>query len=429
MKKICVRAGLLAAAFAVFAAVLPVFFTRVSAVEESGFTHLLTTNNPDCYAEITIEGNHFTIDGKSVNDPVRDVGLSTDYANVSDYVFSIEEDTSFHAEFNVESDSDYPEGPCNLWLGKESSLIIYYRIHQDESGWYFPDNGLAERNAAKLENILTAPPEASSYYISETADPEEIADTLAELEAIVQEVCADEQDDYKKAFMIYRWIAENIYYDMDASNTEVTLDTVSIHNVLERRRTTCAGFANTCCAMLEVAGMRSVNLKGTAVGRDVTYDMLLTAGENHEFSAFWYEAEKRWVYVDSCWGSNGRYQNGEYVYNKPASDKYFDVSDEIFALDHRIDKVEERNYMGALITEEETEETAAEPAEPSETQPDQSKATEPGKTSAPDRTVITATSSLVPKDNNSDIAIYIATGAAGVVIVILGIILAVRKKH
>lgn len=428
MKKRCVKAGAFVGAFAVFAAVMSAF-TNVSAVGEMGFTHVFTTNNPDSYAEITIEGNHFTVDGRAVNNPVNKVYILMDSGDISGYEFIVGEDNSFHAEFYAEDSADW----SYFRMGSESNLVMSYRIQHDENGWYFPDNGLAELNAAKLDNILTAAPEASSYYISQTADPQEIEDTLAELEGIVQEVCGDEQDDYKKAFMIYRWIAENIYYDEDASNTEVTLDTVAIHNVLQRRRTTCAGFANTCCAMLEIAGIRSVNLKGAAVGHDVTYEMLPTTGENHEFSAFWYEAENRWVYVDSCWGSNGRYKNGEYKYDLPASDKYFDVTDEVFALDHRIDKVEERNYMGALITEEETGEITTEPIEEladtsSENQPPQSSSEEVERSTAP-VTTIGANQEDSRDDNSFNIAIYISVGAVGVAILITGIILAVRKKH
>ena len=416
MKKFCMKAGAFAVAFAI---ALPAFFTGVLAAEERGFTHFEITHNPDCYADITIEGDHFTVDGRTVKDPAVSVKFSSSDVEISDYEFTEGDDCAFHAEF----DAAFAEEWCNLWIVGESKLIMAYRVHHDENGWYLPDNGLAALNAEKLEHILTAVPEASAYYISQTADPEEIELTLAELEEIVQEVCADEQDDYKKAYLIYRWIIENIYYDKDAAAIEVTLDTVAIHNVLERRRTTCAGYSNTFCAMLEIAGIRSVNLKGAAATGEVLYEELLTTGENHEFTAFWYEAEERWVYVDPTWGSNGKYEDGEYHYDYPPSDKYFDVTGEAFALNHRIDKVEERNYTAVLNAEEETEETTTEPPEAEETE-----ATEATETTAPTATQPPVTTKAEEPAQKGNPAVYIIIGAAGAAAVITGIILAVRKK-
>ena len=418
MKRSCIRAACFAAAFALTFSML---FTNVSALTDSGFTHLSITNDPDCRADITIEGNHFTVDGRTVKDPVRGVRFSVNAAEISNYEFTKEDDYTFHAEFDAVLSGDW----CQLWLVQESDVVMSFIIQYDENGWSFPDNGLAALNAEKLENIQTAVPEASAFYISQTADPDEIEWTLTELESIVREVCGDEQDDYRKAYLIYRWVAENIYYDKDAAATEVTLDTIAIHNVLERRRTTCAGYSNTFSAMLEIAGIRSVNLKGAAQSGEVTYDTLLTAGENHEFTAFWYEAENRWAYADATWGSNGKYEDGEYYYAYPAMDYFFDVSDEVFALRHRIDKVEERNYTGSLNTEVETEETTAETPETTEAVTSQSTGKTTSTAASTTQTSAAAHGSEAAQKGNY--FIYIAIGAAGVVIVIIGIILAIRK--
>lgn len=415
MKKFCIKAGAFAIAFAI---ALSSFFTGVSALTEKGFTHFEITHNPYCYAEITIEGDHFTVDGRAVNDPVRSVKFSGSAAEISNYEFTKGDDYTFHAEFDAVLSEDW----CYFWLVCESDLAMNYRIEYDEKGWRFPDSGLAQLNAEKLEDIRTAAPEASAYYISQTADPEEIEETLAQLEQIVEEVCGDEQDDYTKAYLLYRWIGENIYYDKDAAATEVTLDTIAIHNVLERRRTTCAGYSNTYCAMLEIAGIRSVNLKGAAASNGVTYEELLTTGENHEFTAFWYEAENRWAYVDPTWSTYGRYENGEYSNNFPATDRQFDASGEAFALTHRADKAEERNYTGALNTEEETD---TEPPETDITEDTEETETSASTTSATTPTVTTQSDKA---GQNGNFVIYIVIGAAGIVIVIIGIILTVRKK-
>ena len=421
MKNLRTMTALLAAALT---ALLPAFFTVITAAYDSGFTHFTTTNNPDCFSDITIEGNHFTVNGRSVSDPVTKVRFSTNSVNITNYEFTAGSDSTFHAEF----DARYSDSQCELWIVQSSGLVMNYRIYHNESGWYFPDNGLAELNAEKLENILTAAPEASAYYISVTADPEEIEETLGSLERTVQEVCGNEQDDYRKALLIYRWISDNFYYDNDAAASGVTLDTVAIHNVLERRRTTCAGFANTYCAMLEIAGIRSLNLKGSAVAADVTYEELLTAGENHEFTAFWYGAENRWVYADPTWGRKGIYEKGKYIPgNYPSTEKYFDETGEAFALKHRIDKAEERNYSAALSTEEETAGTS-EPSETSETS-ETSQTTSTEKTSPPSATTPTSSAQNGTNVQSGNLVIYIVIGASGVIIVAIGITLAVRKSR
>lgn len=416
MKKICMRAGAFAVAFVIAASA---FVAGVFAADEKGFTHFEITHNPDCYADIIIEGDHFTVEGRIVKDPAASVKFSTSDVEISNYEFTPGDDYTFHAELDAAFEGEW----CNFWIVGESRLIMAYRVQHDENGWYLPDNGLTAMNAEKLEHIQTAVPEASAYYISQTADPEEIELTLAELESIVEEVCAKEQDDYKKAYLLYRWVAENIYYDKDAAAIEVTLDTVAIHNVLERRRTTCAGFSNTYCALLETAGIPSVNLKGAAATGEVLYEELLTTGENHEFTAFWHEAEERWVYVDPTWGSNGKYEDGEYHYDYPASDKYFDATGETFALNHRIDKVEERHYTQVLNTEEETEETTTEPPETEATE-----ATEKTEATTTTSTQPPVTTKAEEPAQNGNPAVYIVIGAVGAAAVITGIILAARKK-
>ena len=419
MKKIFKNIASAAAAFLVASSML---FASASSFTENGFTHLKTAYGTEYYADITIEGNHFTVDGRSVVDPIRSVRFSVNAVEINNYEFIPGDDYTFHAEF----DAQLEVGWCNFWLVGESSKAMSYRIQHDENGWRFPDNGLAKANAEKLKDIRTAAPEASAYYLSQTADPDEREWTLAELERIVQEVCGDEQDDYKKAYLLFRWETENIYYDHNAAETEVTLDTVAVHNVLDRRRTTCAGYSNTYSALLETAGIRSVNLKGAAVAGEVSFEELLTAGENHEFSAFWYEAENRWAYVDTTWGGNGDYRDGEYTKAYTTGEEYFDVSGEAFAINHRIDKVEERNYTGALEAVNEAGEDISSATTPELTQ---SSTTEPEITEMTTEEQQTTTAAPAADGNSvRNIAIYILIGSVGLIIVVIGIILAMRKK-
>ena len=74
--------------------------------------------------------------------------------------------------------------------------------------------------------------------------------------------------------------------------------------------------------------------------------------QNHEFTAFYHKAEKRWVWVDACWNGSGDYKNGEYK-DKACHEKFFDITDEALALDHRADYAERRLFFEAKAADPE----------------------------------------------------------------------------
>lgn len=346
---------------------------------------LLTSNNPDNYAVIELDGNHITISGKFACDTVIDAGGNY-HSNDEMPEIIYHDDGTFECGVISEwwETPNHQSRPC-VYITFENAWDMSYVMAHGDDGWYFPDNGLAELNAEKLENIQAAAPEAAAYYLSADANPAEIEETLSELERLVREICGDERDDYKKAYLLNLWIGENIYYDHDASETEVTTDTVAVHNVIERRRTTCAGFANLYSALLETAGIRSVNIKGAVLGEKDECMELPAGGQLHEFNAFWYGDESRWVWADPAWTSVHDYAGGEY---RPGyiCYQYFDITDEALALNHRADRAEERSYLKAL--------------EAISPQPDADTA-ETGRNPVP----------------------YVIIGAAGVIITVTGIIL------
>jgi len=158
---------------------------------------------------------------------------------------------------------------------------------------------------------------------------------------------------------------------------------------------------------------------------------LPTGTENHEFSAFWYEEEERWVYCDACWTSNSHYIDGEYQSEINNKTKYFDVTGEAFALNHRIDKAEERFYTKALAAVNgELTETAA------ETNAESSAPKNEGTESETMENAEGTFSEAVPSEDENNpensakgsIAPYIILGLAGVMVIGAGIILAVQKN-
>lgn len=393
--------------------------------ETGNLSRLVTSNYKNAYAVIDVSGDDIKISGVYREDlPTSVAVIGVDETHNSMHV---ESDGRFTAEITAKP---FEDGYYDLKIAFESRLIFRY-ILKYKGGWSVPDNGIAEANEKKLQNIVTTVPIAAAYYLSVEADRDEIEETLSELQGIVDEVCGDETDDYLKAKALILWIGENIYYDLDAAETSVTMDTVAVHNVLERRRTTCAGFANTFSAMLEIAGIRSVNLKGAAVAGEIDYPDLPTGTENHEFSAFWYEAESRWVYCDACWTSNGRYLDGEYYSEITNGTKYFDVTAQAFALNHRADKAEERFYTQALaavdgeMTETEAPENTQVQESDSQSATEAQNDAESAVTTLP---VVTEQVTGVTDNNKATVIPFIILGLTGVMVIGVGVILAVNKR-
>ncbi len=394
-------------------------------LDETGdWYQLVTSNYKDGFMTVDTAGDRIIISGVFKNDYPKSITVMG--ADAEKEHLRTEGDGTFSGEIVcVPLVNSY----YNLKITFNSRLIYTYVLKYN-NGWSIPDNGIADANKKKFQNIVSAPPIAAAYYLSADGDRDEAEETLSELKTIVDEVCGDETDDYVKAMLLIDWIGENIFYDHDAAESSVTMDTVAIHNVLERRRTTCAGFANTFSALLETAGIRSVNLKGAAVAGEVTYETLTTGKENHEFSAFWYEAEKRWVYCDPCWTSNSSYRNGEYKQEISGKTRHFDVTGEAFALNHRIDKAEERFYTQALAAlDGEIAETVTEREDTSESENNTS---ESGQAAISEETSESrpAESAQEKKEekNGSDPTPYIIIGLTGVMVIGAGIILAVNKK-
>lgn len=399
-----------------------------SELEETGnLRRLVTSNNPDFYSVIETDGSTIAAGGVHKSDIPIGVGISG--VSVST-VFHAESDGSYSAEINYIPVS---EGYYIFYIWLESGVMLSYLMKYAD-GWYFPDNGLSLLNGQKLEKAYEAAPEAAVYYISATADKSEIEAALSQIDGIVKEVCGGETDDYKKAYLLNRWVADNIYYDHDAAETSVTLDTVAIYNVLNRRRTTCAGFANTYSALLEAAGIRSLNLKGAAETSDVSYSDLPTAAENHEFSAFWYEEQKRWVYADACWSGAGDYENGE-TRERITYDKYFDITGEAFSLNHRVDKAEERFYFKALETLEQgspaqTEDTSGAAAEtsPQSTAENDTDKTDSSVPPFSSEKLVRPSTNGGGSENGKSIAPFVFIGLIGALVIAAGIILAANKR-
>ncbi|MBQ3841488.1 MAG: hypothetical protein II820_02230 [Ruminiclostridium sp.] len=388
--------------------------------EPSGRTNILRTSvTEDNFSVIEAAGNKIEARGKYSSLKLRKM-----------FVKHLE-DTSGSYSMNAHSDGSYdaaltlaPEtGAYTLILQMDNGLVMQYRVFYGSTGWYFPLNGYEKTNRDVFEHIYDAPAAAAALYLSASANGSEISTALEQIKAITDSITEGIEDDYEKARIISEFVAGRIYYDNDAKETNVDLNTVALYNVLRTDRTTCAGFANLFCAMAEAAGIDAVNIKGGVITENMAYEELNKGIQNHEFSAFYYEKESRWVWVDTCWDGSGTYEDGRFSNEIKVRPMFFDITDEAFSQSHRADKAERRRYFDAApetaSTGSSDEDTGAE--EEKEEQQDkpaaETQTTEPAKAeTAADTTETPETKpDAVTNADGTVICVIIAILGAGVI--------------
>lgn len=211
---------------------------------------------------------------------------------------------------------------------------------------------VVEQNISKMDKISDHGAKFVVDYISESWDYQTVQSILDEIQTLSDELCADCSNDYEKICTLANYVSSQISYDFDAKHNAVTFDVISIENVLEKKRTTCAGFSNLFSILCNAQGLYCVNIRGSAVSSEdgVYYDKLDDENTvmNHEWTAVYYNDESRWVYVDCTWDSTNTYQNGEFSYGSAPRDTYLDIPVEELSKNHKAIIVEHREFFDAL---------------------------------------------------------------------------------
>ena len=147
--------------------------------------------------------------------------------------------------------------------------------------------------------------------------------------------------DYNKIRNIHNWVADNIYYDMDAFNSQnyQTMDASALGTLLTRR-SVCQGYSDLSIAMLRSIGIPAIGLSCYALGisTDKAWNTqtLMKTESNHRITAAF--VNKRWIIMDVTWDSDNEYINGVFR-NKSGlghSYKYFDVTLPFLSFSHRL---------------------------------------------------------------------------------------------
>jgi hypothetical protein len=315
---------------------------------EYGKVYEFDTNlNPDFYVHVKVEGDTFTLSGRfAEGNMVKDA-----YVNMNGGLplgrrkVNMDRSTGMFAAEITQACNVNTIGYLYVVLDEGQYNL---RLYHDESGWYFPDNDLDRKTMDVVKKNIDVSDEVSAMYVSDTLNRDEAVYAVNEIKRIAEEVTAGISGEYDKAKALSRWVADNVAYDKDAYSTEVNNATISLYNVLTKRRTVCSGYANLFGALCEAAGIKAVTIHGSNVDySNGGYEQLENVTLTHEYSAFWCDDQNRWVYVDTTWDSENIYENGVRT-EIMSSGLYFDMSPFAFSFVHRGDYAQQRTYLNAV---------------------------------------------------------------------------------
>ena len=203
--------------------------------------------------------------------------------------------------------------------------------------------GVAESNQDLARaDIPKDLPAVTLTNITVSGNKQRAAEVLAEVKALSDKICRGLTSEYDKLRAISRWVSENIYYDHPAFNAGIPQKCLTLEYILENRSGVCGSYANITAALCQAQGILCYNVDGEAIPSINTYAEQ-NRGEAHEWNYAYING--RGIWVDSGWNSyNHLYAYGVTV-DGNISCKYFDIGNEILALDHKAYSLSNRDFF------------------------------------------------------------------------------------
>lgn len=222
------------------------------------------------------------------------------------------------------------------------------KVHIDLSngGIMFPDtSNLVQINQRAVDAVIDASEARVAQYVTTDGSRGRIPQILNEIQKISDEICEGIDSDYEKLRAISRWVSDNIYYDHPAYSNGAPQECLSLEYMLDNRSSICGGYSNMTSALCAAQGIRCLNISGMAINNGKCY-LQNEQGGFHEWNVA--EIDGRQIIVDSGWNSGNDFNYDGTFSSDPPCYKYFDISGDVFALDHKAQSAEYRDYW-ALV--------------------------------------------------------------------------------
>lgn len=285
----------------------------------------------DDFLEISfLDANTIKLSGatKANKDRILFTIEDNDGSEVVREYLQVQADNTYSSEFNIDlADGNYAASVFMAARGDYTYWSVYLgipiKVFNTQPSFVKPLIFLD--NLIKYEPYGKVRSEHLELYLSE-----EDTETITNLAV---EITKGKQSDYDKALSISEWVADNIYYDMDAYYSGSYL--TDVMSTLELRRSVCSGYANLTAALLRSINIPAKIVSGFALGLGTsgTWDGVYHDSSNHA----WNEAyvDGRWIIIDTTWNSSNIYENEEY-YPREKDYRYFDPLILAFSYTHKI---------------------------------------------------------------------------------------------
>ena len=156
--------------------------------------------------------------------------------------------------------------------------------------------------------------------------PESVTDSIEKLAAYLTEPA---ENDLEKARAIYRWITQNIAYDVE-SFFSGSYKSTNPENVLVSRSSICHGYSNLFERLGKQVGLEVITISGWAKGYSYSIGEPIIGGTNHAWNAI--KMNEGWYLIDSTWGAGAVSSDG--TFNKRFVSNYFCTTPEQFVYAH-----------------------------------------------------------------------------------------------
>ncbi len=161
------------------------------------------------------------------------------------------------------------------------------------------------------------------YAINTPASAEASVDSLAAY------LVAPAKNEREKARSIFRWVTENIDYDVSGFFTGSFEDTSS-KDVLKSRKSVCSGYSDIFSSLARSAGLEVARIAGYGKGYGYLPGENLSGPSNHAWNAV--KINGSWYLIDCTWGAGYIDDNKKYVHK--FDDHYFMTPPSEFIYDH-----------------------------------------------------------------------------------------------
>lgn len=114
-----------------------------------------------------------------------------------------------------------------------------------------------------------------------------------ELKTLSDRICINAVTDYQRIEAIQRYVAENIFYDLDFYYGKSSKTNIHPYEVWQNKVSVCAGYARLVRTLLIMQDIPCMDIYG----------------ENHEYNIAYDKQLDRWIFIDATWSSGNQYSS------------------------------------------------------------------------------------------------------------------------